>query len=242
MRAREGLVLVEGLRVVEEALEAGVEVRFAVASEGLRDASRGRQIARGLEEDGRSVSWVAGGDLAPLSDTESPQGLLLVCREPSWSLEDLAGGVRGRLLLLDAVQDPGNLGTLVRAARAFGLDAVVGLDGTVDPWNPKAVRAAAGASFRVPVLKASWDEVRSWLLERDVSLLVARSGGRAVVGARPEAPWALAVGNEGAGVRPGVLEAAGDRVAIPMPGGADSLNVGVAGAILLYELTLDRNA
>ena len=143
----------------------------------------------------------------------------------------------GRFLLLDGVQDPGNLGTLVRAARAFALDGVVALDGTVDPWNPKAVRASAGASFRVPVLKVGWEEPVAPLLRRGgVHLLVAEPGGEDVARVRPPRPWALVIGSEARGIRGRVLEAAERRVEVPMPGGAESLNAGVAGAILLYAL------
>lgn len=236
-RGREGLFLVEGVRGAEEAMDAGVQVRFAVVSDGLSTGERGGALAGRLEGSGVAVERVDAPELASISDTETPQGVLLVCVEPAWSLDALDPGSGGRLLVLDAVQDPGNLGTLVRAARAFALDGVLALDGTVDPWNPKSVRAAAGAGFGLPILRASWDEVEPWLEARDVRLLAADAAGMDVAHVSVEAPWALAVGNEGQGVRAGVLRLADARVAVPMPGGTESLNAGVAGSILLYSLT-----
>ena len=236
-RPREGEVLVEGPKTVEEALSAGVEARFAVVDPSLEASPGGRRLLEALEGAGVPVERVEADELAELSDTEAPQGVLLVCAEPDRSLADVLASPEARLLVLDGVQDPGNLGTLARAARAFALDGLVALDGTVDPWNPKAVRAAAGASFRIPVVKAPWSEVGPVLRQARVTLIVAEADGRDVGEGAPPAPWALAVGNEGSGIRPEVAEAADERVAVPMPGGAESLNAGVAGAVLLYALT-----
>jgi TrmH family RNA methyltransferase len=129
------------------------------------------------------------------------------------------------------------VGTLVRAAAAFGMEGVIALDGTVDPFNPKAVRAAAGALFRAPVVRMPWERAEAELRARG-PLLVADMAGRAVGGVRPSGSWTLVVGSEASGPRPAVRAAATDTVAIPMRGGVESLNAGIAGAILLYALTL----
>src|SRR5207302_3752992 len=121
-------------------------------------------------------------ELATWAATEAPQGILLVCAEPPEGGDGLAPGP---LLALDGVQDPGNLGTLVRAAAAFGIGSVLVLDGTVDPYNAKAVRAAAGALFRTHVRRARWDDVAGELAARG-PLLVAEMGGRDAEGVRPE--------------------------------------------------------
>lgn len=240
-RPREGLVLVEGLNTVEEALDAGVELRFAVAAPSLREFGRGRRLVERLEGGDAPLEWVDEDTFGRLSDTDSPRGLLLVIREPCVDLRSVLDAGAGRILLLDGVQDPGNLGTLVRAARAFALDGVAALDGTVDPWNPKSVRGAAGTSFRIPVVKASWSEVEPALADRGIELLAAEAGGRDVADVEVTPPWALAVGNEGAGPRRELLEAAEMRISVPMPGGAESLNAGVAGSILLYVLARRRS-
>lgn len=254
-RRREGLFLVEGVRAAGDALRRGGDVRFAVCSPRLRTLEGGEELAALLASGGGAsraghagppgrgdVIWVDDATLEDLSDTETPQGVLLVCREPTFALEEVLAGARRGLLVLDGVQDPGNLGTLIRAAAAFGLGGVLALDGTVDPWNPKAVRAAAGTLFSTPVLTVSWKEAGPALRDAGTALVVADAASRDVATYDAPARWALVVGNEGRGVRPAVARAADATVGIPMPGGAESLNVGMAGAVLLYALTSGKAA
>jgi TrmH family RNA methyltransferase len=239
-------VLVEGVRASAEALAAGADIRFVVRSPRLLATEAGLTLAStltgrepqtdGVDETELTDVELTDAELAELSDTEHPQGVLCVCGEPSLGLSQLRTGTPATVLLLDGLQDPGNLGTLIRAARAFGVDAVIVLDGSVDPWNPKAVRAAAGAGFHVQVARALWAEVRPWLEEQRIEILAADPAGEDVASFRPGRSWALAVGNEGAGLRADIASAATRRIAIPMPGGAESLNAGVAGSILLYSL------
>ena len=237
-RPREGLVLAEGLRCVQEVLSAGASVRFAVRSPRLLGTEAGRTLAADILELGVPTDEVADRVLDRMAATAHPQGLLVVCEEPE--LSRLPDAEEGRILILDRIQDPGNLGTLVRASRAFGISTVVALDGSVDPWNPKAVRASAGACFRVPVVRAPWSEVGPWLARLNVEVLAGDSGGQDVGGFDSESPWALAVGNEGSGLRPEVSESAAHRISVPTMPDVDSLNVGVAGSILLYVLTTRR--
>ena len=234
-REREGLFLVEGVRSAGEALDARTEIRFGVVAPRVLELAGGARLVERLEAAGLEIHHVDDAELAGLSDTQAPQGVLLVCREPTVALQDLAGDPL-RLLVLDGVQDPGNAGTLVRAAAAFALQGVVTLDGSVDPFNPKVVRACAGALFRVPVLRAAWSDLLPWLRGRGVRLLIADAAGADVGGADASPPWALVVGSEAAGVREEVAAEATQVVGIPMPGGTDSLNAAMAGAILLYVL------
>lgn len=238
-REREGLFLVEGVRVAGEAVRSGV-VRFAVCSPRLRALDEGEALVAILESAAVDVTWVDDDVLAELADTETPQGVLLACREPRWTPDAVIPAADRGLLLLDGVQDPGNAGTLVRAAAAFGLGGVLALDGTVDPWNPKAVRAAAGALFSTPVVAVSWEEAGPALRDAGTALVVSDPAGRDVATYAVPPRWALAVGNEGRGVRPAVALAGDATVAVPMTGDVESLNVGVAGAILLYALTRGR--
>jgi TrmH family RNA methyltransferase len=140
------------------------------------------------------------------------------------------------VLVLDAVQDPGNFGALVRSAEALGAAAVVALPGTVDPWNPKSVRAAAGSSFRLPIVPLSWSEALAGFREVGFSIVGADSTGRSVREVRGER-IALVLGNEGAGLSQQVLEVVDELAAVPLRGRAESLNVAAAAAILLYELS-----
>ena len=235
MRPREELVLVEGPRTSAAVLDAGARIRFALVTPSFRRFPDGQELVDRLEA-GTTVDEVSEDELEGISDTDSPQGVLLVCEEPRLSVEDLLKRTPGRFLVLDGVQDPGNVGTLIRAARAFALDGVVALDGTVDPWNPKAVRASAGSSFHIGVVKSAWDQVESLVGDLNLHLLVAEAGGTDVADVSPPSPWALVIGNEGRGVRNEVRRRAAGVVTVPMPGGADSLNAGVAGAILLHSL------
>ena len=175
--------------------------------------------------------------LAEVADTDHPQGVLLVCRQPVVELAGLP--MKGAILVLDAIQDPGNLGTLVRSACAFALDGVVVLDGSTDPWGAKAVRASAGSAFRVPIWSAPMASTIDALNIRGAEVFVASGEGRPaaeVFGAK--APlMAVVLGNEGTGVRAELRELAHDTVAVPMRGATESLNVGVAGSILMYEWT-----
>ncbi len=238
-RPREAQFLVEGARGVREVLHGALklEVRFALVSPRLAGIPGGADLRDLLDESQVPMEEISDLEMEALSATEQPQGVLMVVREPEspFSVVEADNGLR--LLILDGVQDPGNAGTLVRAAWAFGLSGVCALEGTVDPFNPKVVRAAAGALANVPVLRFSWPELRGWLDERKVTLLVADSGGEDVRTVEASAPWALVVGNEGGGCREEIVSHSARVLAIPMRPGVDSLNAGLAGAILLFALT-----
>jgi len=232
-RSKEGAVLVEGVRAVGEALDAAVDVQFAVVSSRLTETEPGRALAVRLE--GFDVVEVAPDELDRLSDTERGQGVMLVCAEPVARLDAIEAG--GRYLVLDGVQDPGNAGTLIRAAVAFGLGAVICLDGTVDPWGPKPVRASAGMVFRLPVVRATAADALARLGAVGVPLWVADATGEDVEGHLGMESFAIALGNEGRGTRDQVRESSAGSLAVRMPGGAESLNVAMAGAVLLHALT-----
>ena len=257
-REREGLVLLEGYRVIDTAQGGGYRVRFALLStEPTHDEER---VAGALEEDGAEIREVEPEILRSVADTESPQGLLAVVEEPEGFLPPPAdvAGKRGLVLLLDGVQDPGNVGTLIRSAAALGAERVLALDGTADPWSAKAVRAAAGFGFRIPVHSVSLASALEWLDATRTPLMVADAKGtdvRLITGAPDSADGpavdregrevpdqegvvrvALLVGNEAAGPREEAMQAATQRVALPMAPGIESLNVAVAGSILLWAL------
>lgn len=232
-------MLVEGVRAVAEALGSGAEGHFVLASPGGREA-----WTSGLQEAVAAarvpVEDVTDEEMARVAGTETPQGVLLVAAEPAFDPAVHLSGPGGRILVLDGVRDPGNVGTLIRVAAAFACSAVVALDGTADPWGARAVRAAAGTTFRVPVLQIRWEEAEGWVAGAAAGrpLLVADAAGQPVATlSRERRAWTLALGGEASGCRPAVRSAAARVVSVPMPGGVESLNVGVAGAILLYELT-----
>jgi RNA methyltransferase, TrmH family len=259
-RRREGLVLLEGYRAVETARDAGARFRFVLLASDA--SSPEAAAAEGLAAMGVEVVRAPRGEVVELADTESPQGILAVAEEPRAALpggeegrggaeaeagatgsgEGIGGSGEGkeRVLVLDGVQDPGNVGTLIRAAAALGMDRVLSLTGTADPWGTKAVRASVGLVFRVPVHGIGIGEALEWLRARGLPLLVADAGGedvrRAELPRGREGGFALLVGNEGAGPREESREAADAVVALPLAPGVESLNVAVAGALLMWAL------
>lgn len=239
VRETEGLFLAEGVRVVEELLAAGIGIRLAVVSPALEETERGRALGEALEKR-VEVERVGPGRMDALAETRTSQGVLVVAETPRPTFAGTALADRATVLVLDGVQDPGNLGTLARAAAAFGCGALLCLPGTVDPWNPKAVRASAGALFRMPVLTAAVGESLAWLEGQGFTLLGADAAGEPVEDAPLPERVALVVGNEGAGLDDAVRSRCDRIVAVPMGGGTESLNVAVATGILLYVITRGR--
>ncbi|MBX6365616.1 MAG: RNA methyltransferase [Gemmatimonadetes bacterium] len=238
-RERDGLFLAEGVRVVEELARSGIDLRFAVASPSLEDTERGRALAATLEERG-VLHRIGDAELAALAATETPQGILAVASIPRAELGEIVVQGAATVLVLDGVQDPGNFGTLVRSADAFAAAFVAVLPGTVDPWNPKAVRAAAGSAFHLPIVAATAGELLEWLGERGFAIYGADARGESVEAAPLAQRAALVLGNEGAGLSEEVRRAVDRLLSIPIRGRAESLNVGVAAGILLYLLTRRR--
>lgn len=236
-REKEGIVLVEGPRALATALAAGAEFDFVMLLEGapLPEGLASLLVPRGVD-----VVELSPAELREHSRTESPQGVAAVAREPRVPLPAPEKATGSTCLVLDGVQDPGNAGTLIRAAAAFGTGRVLALDGTVDVWNPKAVRASAGTAFHLPVHRLPWEEAVAWLDAAGIPLLVGDAGGRDVRAWSDRAPepsgWALLVGNEAAGPRAAAAARASASLAIPLASGVDSLNVAMAGTVLLWAL------
>jgi TrmH family RNA methyltransferase len=235
-REAEGLFVAEGVRAVEDLAASPLAVRFAVVASPLEDGARGAALLDALAERGVPVRETDARTLAALAGTETPQGVLAVAEIPRHGLYAVSlDGDPAVALALDAVQDPGNFGTLVRTAEALGAAGVVALPGTVDAWNPKSVRAAMGSSFRIPVVQATWDEAGAWARAAGAAVLAAAAGG-APLGDSPPRRSLLVLGNEGAGISEETRGWMDREVGIPLRGRAESLNVAAAGAILLHAL------
>lgn len=236
-RERRGLALLEGVRLVEEALAAGATLRGALVAPSLEATPRGQALKAALAGRASRLEAVAEREFAELAATEHPQGVIAVAEPPAWSLEQVRPGPRGTVIVLDGVQDPGNVGTIIRTAHALGAAAVVALPGTADLLNPKTLRGSMGAFFRLPCAATTPEALGPWLAEHRVALWVAEADGEPLDGRGGAGPLALAVGNEGAGGSPALAVLAARRVAIPLAAGAESLNVAVAAGILLWEVT-----
>jgi RNA methyltransferase, TrmH family len=246
-RERRGLALAEGVRLVEEALAAGIPFQGAAVSPALEATPRGMALKGALAARNVRLEEVGEKELTALADTEHPQGVVAVIRPRPWTLDDIPIGEGTVVLVLDAVQDPGNVGTMLRTSFALGGAGVVALKGTAELANPKVLRGSMGAVFRHPAVSVdteaflSWSTLHRaevWLTAADgepIGQLPARQQPLGGYPARP--PVCLALGNEGAGVTTELLAASTRRIAIPLTAGAESLNVAVAAGILLYELT-----
>jgi RNA methyltransferase, TrmH family len=246
-RGRRGLALIEGVRLVEEALAAGVAFQGALVAPDLARTARGTALVAELQGHAVAVEEVGARAFAQLADTETPQGIIAVIEPRRWSAADIAPRADAVALVIDGVQDPGNVGTLIRTAHALGAAGSVLLRGTADPTSPKALRAATGATFRHPVVSLDDNGFIAWARTHGVTLWAAAADGiplpRALgtrEGGPGTGPIAVIVGNEGAGIRPQLNAVAAQRVAIPLAQGAESLNVAVAAGILLYEVTRAR--
>ena len=235
-RDRQGLFVAEGVRTVEELLDAPLELRGLLVTPAAAAAERGARLVARAEARGVPVATVDDAALASAADTESPQGVLAVAVVPTRRLDDVALADGRRLLVLDALQDPGNVGTILRTAAALGVGATVALPGTVDLWNAKVVRSAMGALFRHPTLSSTTAELAGFLARREVPLWAADARGEPLDLVRPPARLALAVGNEGAGLSAELRTAAARLVSIPITAEVESLNAAVAAGILLYAL------
>lgn len=241
-RERRGLALAEGVRLVEEALAAGVPIRGAVVGPALEATARGKSLKAALAGAAVPLHDVSSDELAQLADTEHPQGIIAIIAPRRWNVAHITLAPRDTVLVLDAVQDPGNVGTMIRTAFALGAGAVIALPGSADLANPKVIRSTMGAIFRMPCAVAGTDEFLAWAAQQQLALWVGDSEGEPVreagTGSRA-GRVALVVGNEGAGVSDALRRAAARRIAIPLAEGAESLSVGAAAAILLYEVLRD---
>ena len=235
-REKHSLFVAEGVRSVEELLNSAVIVRGVLTAPQLDDAPRGKALRALIDERGVEASNVNESEFRSAAETESPQGVIAIAETPNHSFEQLTGRKSLRLLVLDAVQDPGNVGTILRTAAALGADATVALPGTVDIWNAKVVRAAMGASFHHPAFHSTTESLMSFLDAEGAVLWGADTAGEGVESASAPSHLALAVGNEGAGLSSSVRASAKRLVSLPISGAVESLNVSVATGILLYLL------
>jgi RNA methyltransferase, TrmH family len=256
--AQEEPIGVEGPKLIEDAVRSGLVTEALLVSDAgeqeleriLRAATQteaGIPRSRVLRTTDKLFTNVAG--------TEAPQGVAALFRQRAWGFEDVLRGpgplceVATLVVVLAGVQDPGNVGTIVRSAEAFGATGVVTARGTADPWSPKALRASAGSALRLPILRGI--AVPVLLAQfRMARVKIFATGGAShnaasnlnEFGADLREPAAIFVGSEGAGLPPEVLHAADATISIPMSETVESLNAGVAASVVLFEAARQRKA
>ncbi len=237
IRQRERRFVVEGVRLCQEAAQAGARPHFVFYTARIREDSRGQALLMAWQEAGVLCEEVSEEVMAACSDTETPQGILAVIPLPA-----LSPPAHPTLtLILDRLRDPGNLGTILRTALAAGAEGVLLASGTVDATNPKAVRAGMGAHFRLPMVAMDWDEIARAVAGCRVYLADAR-GDALYTNVDWTGRVALIIGGEAAGVGSRARALAETTVAIPLAGGVESLNVAAAAAVLLFEAARQRRA
>ncbi len=232
-----GLCVAESFHLLEEALRSDCEIDSVFATESVKSAVETH--VRGLKS--IRVMVVADELFRSISATEHSQGVIALVRPPQWNLDQLFRGL-ALVVVLDGVQDPGNAGTIVRAAEAFGASGVAFLKGTVDPYNPKTVRASAGSVFRVPMV-ASLDErlLLAAIEQRKIDMYaMAPDGVLPLESCRMDRKSVLVIGSEGHGVSMHLRSKSID-VRIPTVG-VESLNAAMAATVALYEARKQRMA
>jgi len=235
-RERQQLFVAEGVRAVEELLRSPLPVRGMLVAPQLAGALRGSALLESARRSGVELTEVDEREFASAAETDSPQGVLAIGEIPDAKLAHLTLPERARLVVLDAVQDPGNVGTILRTAAALDATAVLAMPGTVDLWNAKVVRSAMGALFHRPALMSTWAELDTFLSANAVALWGADAAGTPLDEMTPPARLGILVGNEGAGLSPEGLARVEHRVSLPISSTVESLNVAVATGILLYQL------
>jgi RNA methyltransferase, TrmH family len=235
-REKRGLFVAEGVRAVEELVRSSLQIEGILVAPQVEEAPRGAQLLEAVRARSLVIETVAPSEFASAAETDSPQGILALARIPSATLDEIPAAESLRLLILDAIQDPGNVGTLVRTAAALRVAATISLPGTVDLWNAKVVRSAMGAHFHHTLVMCSGDELLAFRKSRGVELWGADAGGSPVSGAAVPRRLGIVVGNEGAGLSESIRSELDRIVSIPMAPGAESLNVAVAAGILLHEV------
>lgn len=235
----DGYCAIEGVRIVEEAIRSGLKFRalFFRASAANKAERLLPQIAAYVE-----TLRVSDKLFASAVPSETPQGVAALVRCKSHSLEDvLERSNAGPLLAIAGIQDPGNLGTILRSGEAFGAGGVILGEGTVSPFNTKVIRASAGSVFRLPAVAAKLEETIPKLRDRGIRLLATSSHKGTPLGdANLALPVAIFVGGEGAGLTRELAAKMDEFVAIPHSPQVESLNAGVAASIVLYEAASRR--
>ncbi|HVJ07369.1 MAG TPA: RNA methyltransferase [Acidisarcina sp.] len=235
-RSSQDPVALEGLHLVEEALRSGLKVTTVFLRQGSEPLLDTLPLASETE-----VLALPPEVFASALTTESPQGVAALALPPHFDPQDLFR--RQPLILVAAgLQDPGNMGTLLRSAEAFGATGILALPGTVSQWNPKALRASSGSAFRLPVFAMGEGDAVALLRQHRLLLLATTvNGGTPLREMNLNQPCALLIGNEGGGLSQSLLEKADAAVTIPCDGPVESLNAAVAASIVLYEASRQRS-
>jgi TrmH family RNA methyltransferase len=240
-RDEEGRFIIEGYRELTRAVAAGVEIEEVGYCPGLFLGSNESALLSAAETAGARLVEYAEEPFRKVSYRDRPEGLIALARQFPTRLDDLSLTDAPLVLAVEAIEKPGNLGTMLRTADAAGVDAVIACDPTTDPFNPNVVRASLGCLFVVPVAIASSDETAVWLKRRGVRLFATTpSADLPYWDVHYSGGCAIAIGSEQYGLSDTLLSAADEQIRIPMRGEVDSLNAAMAAGVVLYEAVRQR--
>lgn len=233
--------LVEGIKIVEECIENNYPLSNIIFSEGLYTIRGGESLWEKIKDCGQLIK-VSDKLYKEISDTENPQGVMAIARFKPNYIEEIDHIENPFLLLLDQVQDPGNMGTIIRTADAFGINGIIITEGCVDVYNPKVVRATMGSIFRVPTYHHSHGvEIIEKLKKKNISIFsTSLEGDKFIQNVNFNQPSLLIIGNESKGVSQYLEVLADSLIKIPMVGEAESLNAAIASSIIMYEALRQR--
>jgi TrmH family RNA methyltransferase len=234
-RREAGAFLADGTRLVEEAANSNWQIRFVLFDETLNE--RGMSQVEGLRSRGVDVEEISTSLMKSVSETESPQGILAVLELTNLPVPNFPTFI----LIPDQIRDPGNLGTLLRTAAAAGVQAVLLPPETTDAFAPKVVRAGMGAHFRLPIRSLNWEEVEQIVRSAGLQVFLADMEGQSCWETDFRQPLVLIIGGEADGASESARKLANGKITIPMNGNVESLNAGVAGSVLMFEVVRQRS-
>lgn len=239
-RAASGLFLAEGLRAVIQAQQSSARIERVVFNPEELISDLGRETLQTAETAGIPLLEVSSEVLDSLARKEKPQGILAVVHQNWQKLSDVLKPPTGLWIGLEAIQNPGNLGTILRISDAVGANGLILLENSTDPYDPMAVKASMGSVFTVPIYKAAQDELLDWLKAHSNLKAIGTSdrGAKDFSTFNYPADCVLLMGSERQGLSDALLAACSDTVAIPMAGACDSLNIAVATGIIAYQTYL----
>ena len=234
-RREAGAFVVEGVRLVEEAVNSNWPMHFVLFDESLSE--RGKSKVESLTSQGVDVEEVSTSVMKAMSETENPQGILAVLESIKLPITNNPSFI----LIPDQIRDPGNLGTLLRSAAATGAQAVLVPPETTDAFAPKVLRSGMGAHFKLPIQSMSWDEISEVIKSAGLQVLIADMDGQSCWEIDLTKPVALVIGSEAEGASESARKLANQKISVPMSGEMESLNAGVAGSVLMFEVVRQRN-
>ena len=226
--------VIEGVRLIEEAIHSHWGFQFALYDESLKE--RGRSQVDVLRSRGVEVEEVSGHMMKSMSETETPQGILAVLHDSRLPIPHAPNF----MLILDRIRDPGNLGTLLRTAAATGVGVVFLPPETTDAYAPKVVRSGMGAHFRLPIRSTTWEQIEQMVRSENLHVYLADMEGRSCWESDLRQPLALIIGGEAEGAGEEAQQLATEKISIPMAGNVESLNAAVAGSVLMFEVVRQR--